>query len=81
MNPLNDFSFAAEDIRASLQAEINNLDKKIEIAKRAMKKASTFGSKVTFNNQINELRKQRDEKVRNFFNNQDAALEVFGATL
>lgn len=81
MTMQSEYQFAAEEIKASLLAEIDNLDKQIGRVKEMAKNTLSLSENIKLKGKVKELQQRRDEKVRNFFNNQDAALEVFGATL
>lgn len=75
-----EYSFAAEEIKAALLTEIDNLDKKIERFKEMAKATYSLSESIKFKGKVKELQQQRDEKLRNLFKNQDVALaEVFGA--
>lgn len=76
---LQEYQFAAEEIKATLQAEIDRLDKKIERLKEMAKSTYSLSENIKFKGEIKKLQQRREEKLRNLFKNQDAALaEMFG---
>lgn len=75
----SEYSFLAESIKDTLQAEIDSLDKKIERVKRMAEMALIFSEKIKLKSKVREMQQQRDKKLRNLFKNQDAALaEMLG---
>lgn len=75
----SEYSFLAESIKDTLQAEIDSLDKQIERVKRMAEMALNLSDKVKLRGEVREMQQQRDKKLRNLFKNQDAALaEMFG---